>query len=79
MTDTRKGKIVIKTFGVASKSRHDAVYLVTGDEEFVLRQKGTNPFTDNPLAKLEGREVEVTGRISDYIFWVEKWKEVNDE
>ena len=70
------GKVVIKKFGAGSKSEHDAVYIETGKESYVLRKVGGNPFIDVSFFKLEGKNITAKGTINNYIFLVKEVKVV---
>jgi len=63
-----KGKIVKDTFGVGSKSEHEAVYLDTGTEKYRLKRRGGNPFYDETLHNLVGKIIEVEGNITGHFF-----------
>jgi hypothetical protein len=70
------GKVVVKKFGEGSKSEHEAVYLETATESYVLRKIGSNPFHDTSLHKLKGKNITARGTINNYIFLA---KEVTPE
>jgi len=71
-----KGKLVMKKFGAGSKSEYDAVYIETGQGDFVLRQMGANAFDDPELKKLVGKKVKVEGVLQDYLFLAKDVKEI---
>ena len=59
------GKVVVKKYAAGSKSAHDAVFLETANESYVLRKIGGNPFFDSSLHELEGKTVKVRGLVND--------------
>ncbi len=71
---TLRGKVTVKPFGKGSKSAHDAVYFQTGQGEYVLKRSEDNPFENNTLHALVGKQVEATGVIKEYLFIVEMIK-----
>ena len=69
---TFSGRIVKKTFGKGSKSEHEAIFLVTGDREYVVRRQGQNPFEpDLALQHLVGKTVTCSGIVRDYVLYVD--------
>ena len=70
------GKVVRKMFGQGSKSEHEAVFLVSTDAEYVLRRAGGNPFFDQQLNDLVGKQVRIDGTIQGYHLIVEKWQDM---
>lgn len=62
------GKIILKTFGEESKSKHEAVYLETANGSYVLRRQGENPFNDPFLFKFEGKRITARGVLNKYVF-----------
>ena len=46
-----------------TKSEHEALVLVTPEGEYKLQRQGGNPFWDDVLAELEGREIEGEGML----------------
>ena len=55
------GKVVKKKFGEGCKSEHDAVYLETDSESFVLRRQKANPFNDPELKKWIAEKIGAAG------------------
>jgi len=53
-----KGKVAKKQLYAGTKSEHEGLVLITSDGEFKLQRKGGNPFWDDVLAELEGKEIE---------------------
>ena len=71
------GLVIRKRFGKGSKSEHEAVYLQTdrsNKEEYVLRRRGANPFSDPVLEDLVGKRISATGTIKEYVFFVDEWE-----
>ncbi|MFB6454604.1 hypothetical protein ACE38W_04975 [Chitinophaga sp. Hz27] len=75
---TMRGRLALKTFGLHSKSEHLGVYLVSDQGEYLIRPSDGNPFTDNPLMPMAGKQISATGTIVDYVFLVSSWHEIND-
>jgi hypothetical protein len=67
-----KGMVVKGTFGKGSKSEHNAVYLDTGEKKYRLKRKAGNPFYDETLHKLIGKEIEAEGNLTEYFFEITK-------
>lgn len=63
---TYSGSVVKRRFGQGSKSERDAVFLVTGDRDYVLRRQGGNPYHDPDLERLVGKKVRCTGIVTGY-------------
>ena len=70
------GKVTKKSFGKDSKSESEAIFLETGDGEFVLRRQGGNPFHDPELQKLVGKTIRCTGFARDYVLKISGWTEL---
>jgi hypothetical protein len=73
-----RGRLLLKTFGRTTKSEHLGVHIDTGENTYLIRPAGSNPFMNNPLEALAGKFIEAEGRISDYIFFARTWEEVED-
>jgi hypothetical protein len=67
---TYSGSVVKRPLGAGSKSERDAILLVTGDKEYVLRLQGGNAFYDAELEKLVGKRVQCTGVVTGYTLLV---------
>jgi hypothetical protein len=67
------GRVERKPYGESSKSAHNAVYLITDDESYILRQRGANAFNNPVLEKLVGKTIRATGKIRENIFFLEDW------
>jgi len=48
--------------------------LVSPEGEFKLRRQGGNPFWDETLASLEGKEIEGEGILRKQQFILSRWK-----
>ena len=69
------GTVFKKIFARGSKSEHEAVCLRTGEEEFVLRRRGGNAFSDPALDKLVGKEIEADGEVVGHTLLLDSWSE----
>jgi hypothetical protein len=56
-----RGRVIKKQLYVGTKSEHEGLMLVTSEGEYKLRRRGGNPFWDEALASLEGKEIECEG------------------
>jgi hypothetical protein len=70
------GQVIKREFGKGSKSEHDAIVLDTGKEQYVLRRRGGNPFSDPELEKLVGKKIRCHGELVGYTFFLTQWEEV---
>jgi hypothetical protein len=68
------GYVVNKPFGTGSKSERNAVMLVTDSGEYVLRRQGGNPFSDNELNKLVGKNLICEGELAGYTMIMSEWR-----
>ena len=68
-----KGKVAKKLLYAGTKSEHEGLVLVTAEGEFKLQRKGGNPFWDETLAVLEGKEIEVEGTMRETRFIMSHW------
>jgi hypothetical protein len=64
---------VKKRLYAGTKSEHEGLVLVTAEGEFKLQRKGGNPFWDDLLAKLEGKEIEAEGTVRETRFTMSQW------
>ena len=69
------GKVVVKKFGEGSKSEHDAVYIETATDSYVIRKIGGNPFNNTSLFKLKGKNITARGTINNYVFLAREIRE----
>ena len=72
------GRVIKKRIAIGSKSDRDAVCLVSGGNEYVLRRKDGNPFYDPRLEELVGKQIRAVGDIvdDDNTLQMSKWTEV---
>ncbi len=68
-----RGKVVKRLLYAGTKSEHEGLVLVTAEGEFKLLRKGGNPFWDETLAELEGKEVEAEGTLRETRFTMSHW------
>ena len=68
-----KGKVAKKQLYAGTKSEHEGLVLITSDGEFKLQRKGGNPFRDDVLAELEGKEIEAEGTVREARFIMSHW------
>ena len=68
-----RGKVAKKLLYAGTKSEHEGLVLVTADGEFKLQRKGGNPFWDETLAELEGKEIEAEGTLRETRFTMSHW------
>lgn len=71
-----KGHVIKKLFAAGSKSEREAVMLVTDKGEYVLRRKGGNPFSDETLENLVGKQIRCEGDLTGYTFLMTDWTEI---
>jgi hypothetical protein len=62
------GIVVLKPFAEGSKSEHEGVWIDTGEQLYKLRKSGGNPFHDDSLNELVGKQITATGILHDYTF-----------
>jgi len=55
------GRVIRKQVAAGSKSERNAVCLDTGAKYFILRRQRGNPFHDEELEKLVGKQVRAVG------------------
>ena len=68
-----RGRVTKKLLYAGTKSEHEGLVLVTADGEFKLQRKGGNPFWDETLAELEGKEIEAEGTSRETRFTMSHW------
>ncbi len=61
--DQFSGRVVKRAVGGTSKSARAAVCLDTGAKQFILRRRQGNPFQDDELEKLVGKEIRADGSL----------------
>jgi hypothetical protein len=67
------GRVAKKLLYAGTKSEHEGLVLVTAEREFKLQRKGGNPFWDETLALLEGKEIEAEGTLRETRFTMSRW------
>jgi len=67
------GRVIKKKLYAGTKSEHEGLVLVTAEGEFKLQRKGGNPFWDETIAKLEGKEIEAEGSLRETRFIMSRW------
>ena len=68
-----RGRVAKKLLYAGTKSEHEGLVLVTADGEFKLQRKGGNPFQDDILAELEGKEIQAEGTLKETRFILSQW------
>jgi hypothetical protein len=68
-----RGRVAKKLLYAGTKSEHEGLVLVTSEGEFKLQRKEGNPFWDETLAELEGREIEAEGTLRETRFTMSRW------
>jgi hypothetical protein len=66
-------RVIKKLLYAGTKSEHEGLVLVTADGEFKLQRQGGNPFWDEILAELEGKEIEAKGTLRETRFTMSHW------
>ena len=74
MNERFEGRVVKKRVAQGSKRDHLAVVLETGAGSLVLRRQGGNPFWDEELAPLEGRQIECDGLLRGSQLIMTRWR-----
>ena len=69
-----RGHVIKKNLYSGSKSEHEGLVLVTPQGEYKLRRQGGNPFSDEDLTPLEGKEIECEGLLRGNQFIMTRWK-----
>ena len=67
---TVKRKLILR----GTKSEHRALVLVTPEGEYKLRRAGGNPFHDDALDELEGRQIHCSGELEGNELFLEEWE-----
>lgn len=55
------GEVIIRPIAEGSKSERNAVFIQSAAGTFLLRRQGGNPFHDDALEKLAGKQIKVQG------------------
>ena len=67
------GRVTKKLLYAGTKSEHEGLVLVTAEGEFKLQRKTGNPFWDETLAQLEGKEIAAEGSLRETRFIMSRW------
>jgi hypothetical protein len=70
-----RGTVFRKAYAPGSKSEHEAVCFRTGQEEFLLRRRGGNAFSDSVLNALVGKEIQADGEVVGHTLLLDAWSE----
>jgi hypothetical protein len=68
-----QGHVIKKKLYTGTKSEHEGLVLVTPEGEYKLRRQGGNPFWDEGLAPLEGKEIECEGLLRGNQLILTRW------
>ena len=71
-----RGRVTKAVLYAGTKSEHEGIVLTTPEGEFKLRRRMGNPFWDEVLAQLEGKEIEGEGIIRGDQFIIDRWQMV---
>jgi hypothetical protein len=74
-----RGRVIKKPFATGSKSERKAVFLVTDEDEYVLRHEDGNPFFDPVVEALVGKRISCQGVVTGYTLIMSEWTELSDE
>jgi hypothetical protein len=66
------GRVVTGKYGKGSKSEHQAIFLETASDRFILRRKTGPVFGDTELQQYLGQQVECDGFLSGNTLLAEK-------
>ena len=69
-----RGRVEKKLMYKGTKSEHEGLVLVSAHGRFKLRRQGGNPFWDEKIAELEGKEIEGEGILRGKQFIMTKWR-----
>jgi hypothetical protein len=73
-----EGRVEKIRLNVGSRSERDTIVLRTGDQDYlVLRRPGGNPWQDDVLESLVGRDVRCHGNISDGLLHMTQFEDVS--
>jgi hypothetical protein len=68
------GRVVRKVFAEGSKSERAGIYLVSGEQEYLLRRRGANPFRDPELETLVGKHIRCRGILHGYTLILDSYE-----
>jgi hypothetical protein len=69
-----RGRVIKRLLYAGTKSEHEGMVFATSQGEFKLRRRKGNPFWDETLAQLEGKEIEGEGIIRGNQFIMDNWE-----
>jgi len=69
-----RGHVTKKLLFAGTKSEHEGMVLITPAGDYKLRRKGGNPFHDEVMEKLEGKEINGEGILRDNQFIMDRWE-----
>ena len=69
-----RGRVIKRLLYAGTKSEHEGLVLLTPEGEFKIRRQGGNPFWDETIASLEGKEIEGEGILRKGQFIMSRWK-----
>ncbi len=69
-----RGRVTRKLLYRGTKSEHEGLVLLAPEGEFKLRRQGGNPFEDETLNALEGKEIEGEGIVRKNQFIMSRWE-----
>jgi len=72
-----RGPVTRKLLYGGTKSEHEGLVLLAPEGEFKLRRQGGNPFEDEALAALEGKEIEGEGVVRKNQFIMSRWEVID--
>jgi hypothetical protein len=68
-----RGHVTKRNLYTGTKSEHEGLVLVTPEGEYKLRRQGGNPFWDESLAPLEGKEIQCEGLLRGNQLIMTRW------
>ena len=69
-----RGRVTRRVLYKGTKSEHEGLVLLAPEGEFKIRRRGGNPFEDETLASLEGKEIEGEGVVRKGQFLMSGWR-----
>ena len=72
-----RGRVTRKLLYRGTKSEHEGLVLLAPEGEFKLRRQGGNPFEDEALTALEGKEIEGEGVVRKNQFIMSRWEVID--
>jgi hypothetical protein len=65
----------LRRIALGSKSERNAFVLKNNEGEYVLRKRGGRSYPrDDEFNSMLGREIDVEGKVLDYLLLVDSWK-----